>query len=306
MHFDSILAVSDFTAQSAHALERAALLARQHQAVLRLIHLSETPNSFPADPIARLAQRARQLARRHEIAVHAFERSASLDAVLAEAHANTLLVMGPLSERCWKRFRLGTTLDQAVNGSACPLLVVKQAPLRPYERVLVAVDLSTRSRPLIDFARWFSNPQVLKLFHTIDTIEDGKLRSASVSPEAIQANRFGSRQHARDRLVHLVGGLAAPSPACTDPTLVFDVGNGDPAYSTALHQQATGADLVVVGKRRRSPLAQLFTGSVAQRLAKWADSDVLVAPLDPPVVVTPEQPAIFPPHRLQDRTSPGR
>src|SRR3990167_5378573 len=134
MYFDSILAVSDFTALSAHALERAALLARQHQTTLRLVHFADSPKTYLADPIARLGQRARQLARRHEIAVHALERSASLDEVLAEAGASSLLVMGPLSQRSWKRFYLGTALDHAAHGSVCPLLVVKQAPGTPYAR----------------------------------------------------------------------------------------------------------------------------------------------------------------------------
>ncbi|PZO10348.1 MAG: hypothetical protein DCF26_22820 [Burkholderiales bacterium] len=280
MNFDSILALSDFTVLSEHALDRAALLARQHRAPLRLIHFSEGPQQVPAHPIARLGQRARQLARRHEISVHSLEKSASLEQVLAEAHASSLLVMGPLSLRSWKRFHRGTTLDQAVHGSVCPLLVVRRAPVTPYERVLVAIDLSPRSKPLIDFARRFSDPSVLKLFHAIDMIEDSKLRLANVSGETIQANWLGSRLHARERLAQLVDGLDETACGLRPHPLTFDVGNGDPAYSTALHQQATRAELVVVGKRRSSLLAHFFTGSVAQRLAKWADSDVLVAPFD--------------------------
>ncbi|MHB8950696.1 MAG: universal stress protein [Rhodoferax sp.] len=275
MHFDSILAVSDFTALSAHVPERAALLARQHQVTLRLVHIAEDPNTFLADPLARL------LTRRHEIPVHSLERSASLNEVLAEASVSTLLVMGPLSRRSCKRFNLGTTLDQAMHGSLCPLLVVKQGLMRPYARVLVAVDLSHRSKTLIDFARLFTASAVLKLFHATDTIEDGKLRSVNVSLEAIHANRFGSRQQARDRLTQLIDGLAVAPPAPQGHPLAFAVGNGDPAYSTATHQRAMQADLVVVGKRRSSRLTQVFTRSVAQRLAKWADSDVLIAPLDP-------------------------
>jgi nucleotide-binding universal stress UspA family protein len=288
MHFDSILAVSDFAAHSGHALERAALLARQHRVALRLVHLAEGSDALLFDPVARLGQRARQLARRYEIAVHVVGASASLEGVLSEASASTLLVMGPLLQRSWKRFHLGTMLDRAVHGSQGPLLVVKQAPDLAYGHVLVAVDLSPRSKSLIDFARLLSAPTVLKLFHAIDTIEDSKLRSAQVSPELIRANRFGSRQHARDRLARLLGGLAETPPAGTDPPLAFEVGHGDPAYSTALHQQATQADLVVVGKRRGSPLMQFFTGSVAQRLAKWADGDVLIAPLDQPGAGMPD------------------
>jgi nucleotide-binding universal stress UspA family protein len=286
MHFDSILAVSDFSALSAHALERAAMLARQHRITLRLIHLDEGPNIHLADPIARLGQRARQLARSHEISVHAIQRSASLDAVLAEAGTSTLLVMAPLLQRRWRRFHRGTTLDQAVHGSLCPLLVVKQEPTRAYGHVLVAIDLSARTKPLIDFANRFSTPTVLKLFHSIDTIEDSKLRSVQASAEAIQANRFSSRQHARDRLSQVIGALNIAPAGSKDPPLSFEVGNGDPAYTTALHQLSSQAELVVVGKRPSSPLAQFFTGSVAQRLAKWAAGDVLIAPFDQPNVAT--------------------
>ncbi len=286
MHFDSILAVSDFSAPSAHALERAALLARQHQITLQLIHLDEGPNIHPSDPIARLGQRARQLARRHEISVHAIERSASIDGVLAEAGDSNLLVMGPMLQRSWRKFHRGTTLDQAVHGSLCPLLVVKREPAHAYGHVLVAVDLSARTKPLIDFASRFSTPTVLKLFHAIDTIEDSKLRSVQASAEAIQANRFNSRQHARDRLLQVIGALDLPPTDSIDPPLSFEVGNGDPAYTTALHQLSTQAELVVVGKRPSSPLAQFFTGSVAQRLAKWAAGDVLIAPFHQLGVVT--------------------
>lgn len=48
----------------------------------------------------------------------------------------------------------------------------------------------------------------------------------------------------------------------------------------AVQQEYVGADLVVVGKRRRSAVAEFFCGSVAQRLLSWSSSDVLVVPHD--------------------------
>lgn len=276
MTFDSILALTDFTAQSEHALDRAAILAGQHNAPLRLIHFSEEPHRFFSDPIARLSQRARQLTRRHGIRAVALQRDpVTQDDVIQECRSASLLVVGPLWQRNWKTFYRGTTLDQFVHDSPCPVLVVKQAAGRTYEQVLVAVDLTPRSRDLIAYARQFASPSALQLFHAIDTIEESKLRSADVSFEAIRANRLDSRQHAKDRLVQLTRALGMAGSA-----MAFDVGNGDPAYQTAVQQQATRAELVVVGKRRASALARFLTGSVAQRLAKWADSDVLVVPFD--------------------------
>ncbi len=276
MTFDSILALTDFTTQSEHALDRAALLAGQHNASLRLMHFAEEPHRFFSDPIARLSQRARQLTRRHGIRAHALERNpVSLEDVVREGRNASLLVMGPLLQRRWKTFYRGTTLDQFVHESLCPVLVVKQAAERNYGQVLVAVDLSPRSRDLISYARQFASPSALQLFHAIDTIEESRLRSADVSFDAIRANRLGSRQQAKERLIQLTRTLGL-SPSA----MAFDVGNGDPAYQTALQQQATSAELVVVGKRRISTLTRFFTGSVAQRLAKWAESDVLVVPFD--------------------------
>ncbi|RJP71168.1 MAG: universal stress protein [Comamonadaceae bacterium] len=278
MSMFSILAVSDLTPASEHALERAALLARQHQAVLRLAHFAEGRHNFFSDPVARLTQRSRQLARRHGIEAHALAASTSLDDLMHEARAASLLVMAPMEQRSWKTFHLGTTLDQVMQGSHCPLLLVKHAPRGPYQRVLVAVDLSDRTSALIDRARRFSAPCELQVFHAIDTIEESRLRSASVSFEAMQANRLGTRQHARTRLLQVIGALGMPD----DDPPAFDVGNGDPAYSTALQQQAIRADLVVVGRRRRSSLRHFLGGSVAQRVAQWADSDVLVVPSEDP------------------------
>ncbi|WP_382156428.1 universal stress protein [Hydrogenophaga sp. ANAO-22] len=276
MTFDSILALTDFTTQSEHALDRAALLAGQHNMPLRLIHFAEEPHRFFSDPIARLSQRARQLTRRHGIRAVALERNpVTLDDVMQECRNASLLVMGPLWQRNWKTFYRGTTLDQFVHDSPCPVLVVKQAAGRTYEQVLVAVDLTPRSRDLIAYARRFASPSALQLFHAIDTIEESKLRSADVSFEAIRANRLDSRQHAKDRLMQLTRALGMAGSA-----MAFDVGNGDPAYQTAVQQQATRAELVVVGKRRASAFARFLTGSVAQRLAKWAESDVLVVPFD--------------------------
>lgn len=56
------------------------------------------------------------------------------------------------------------------------------------------------------------------------------------------------------------------------------VGRGDPARQAAVQQEYGGADLIVVGRRLRSAVADFFFGSVARRLLSWSSSDVLVVP----------------------------
>ncbi|MGE0100383.1 MAG: universal stress protein [Hydrogenophaga sp.] len=275
MNHPLLLAVTDHSVQAEHAIERAAMLARQQKHHLHLLHFGESTGSPFTDPAARLAQRARQLARRHALRVTASPTSTpTLEGVIAQCGAARLLVMAPQWQRHWKTFYKGSLTDQCLQGSPCPVLLVKHAPAGAYQRALVAVDLSPRSGPLVESARpWVEGSQV-ELFHAIDTLEESKLRSANVSWETQRVNRMSSRQRARERLIQLTSAFAQDGTA-----LAFDLAHGDAAYQTAVQQQATGAQLVVVGKQHRTPLADFLTGSVAQRVARWAQSDVLVVPL---------------------------
>ena len=273
---DSILAITDFSAPSERALDRAALLASQHGAPLRLMYFAEEPHHYLTDPVARLAQRGRQLARRHGVRVHALRRHpVDVHHILEEARASSLLVVGPQWRRNWKALFVGTRLDQLVRESRCPVLVVRQEASRDYADVLVAVDLSPRSRSLIGFVHQFATCSRVKLFHAINTVEESRLRLADVTVEARQAHRLGTRQRARERLLQLTRTLGAPGSAVD-----VQVGNGDPAYQAAVEQQASRADLVVVGRRHAPTLVRLLLGSVAQRLARWAEGDVLVVPME--------------------------
>lgn len=276
MSVHSILALTDFSAMGEHALERAALLAATHGAQLRAMYFDDHPHPGIVDPDARLAQRARQLARRHQIGVQAVaRRGQGLDAVLREARASDLLVLDPRTP--WRLARLwqGGLVARLLRHCTCPVLVVKQAPRQHYARVLVAVDFTPASQALVRTACGLSGTAELQLFHALSTVEASKMRSAQVRDDAIQAYQAEAQRHARHRIVALHDSVD------TRRTRVLSViGDGDPARQTAAHQEAVAADLVVVGRRRDRPLVDLLLGSVAQRLLDWSGCDVLVVPKD--------------------------
>ena len=152
LHF--ILALTDFSTSAEHALDRAALLAARHRASLRIMYADEVPSLRFTDPFARLQQRARQLARRHGIAAQALAHSGDMvDAIVRHAARADVLVLDPRPHRAKHAFWRGTTLDQLMRRCPCPVLVVKQAPPRPYREVLVAVDFTPESRELVRFCR---------------------------------------------------------------------------------------------------------------------------------------------------------
>jgi len=93
MHLQTIVAITDFSAAAEQALDRAAMVAADHHARLRIHYGTDTPDPKFADPHARLEQRARQLARRHDVAVVAARQGTGdvvADALAATAGADLL------------------------------------------------------------------------------------------------------------------------------------------------------------------------------------------------------------------------
>ena len=80
MRLKTIVALTDFSAQAEHSLERAALMARAHEAQLRILYGAEVPHPKFDDPFARLEQRGRQIARRYGIPVKTLLARNNLDA----------------------------------------------------------------------------------------------------------------------------------------------------------------------------------------------------------------------------------
>lgn len=275
MRIQNILALTDFSIPAEHGLDRAAALAATHGARLRVLYACETPPLQLADPMARLEQRARQLARRHSVPVAvAAGAEPLLEGCLAEAACADLLVVHGRMHRPWHAPPWWPLLPRLLRRSPCPVLLVQRPPQGPYMRVLVAVDFSAVSRPLVRYAGDFGTGAELELFHAIDSHGEVRLRGAEASWAAVQAYRREVLQHAQERLYRL--------------SEVFDtrrnrvgtlLGRGDPVRHLTVQQESIGADLVVLGQEPRSAFMEWVRGSVPRRLlAGGLDSDLLVVP----------------------------
>lgn len=275
MRIQTILALTDFSTPAEHGLDRAAALAATHGARLHLQYACETPTLQLADPMARLEQRARQLARRHGVPVATVAGTGRLlEACLAEAVRADLLVAHGGMHRAWPVPPWRTLLSPLLRRSPCPVLVVQRPPLGPYARVLVAVDFSAASRPLVRYAGDFEARAALELFHAINTDGETRLRGAEASVAAVQAYRREVLQHAQEQLYRLSDVFDARRNRVG--TLI---GRGDLARHLTVQQESIDADLVVLGQERRSWLMELVRGSVPRRLlAGGLESDLLVVP----------------------------
>lgn len=274
MTIQSILALTDFSSHAENGLDRAARIASSHQARLVLMYSAEEPNAKLVDPLTRLAQRARQLARRYNIHVEALTRSGDVPAdVLAQANRADLLVLDHRRDRHWLRFWRNTMLDHLLLRCRCPILVVKTVPARSYTRVLVSVNFSATAHALVRYADGFETTAELELFHAVTGHTTSRLRLADVSTEAIAAYHQATHVRATQRMLKLTDSFDTRRNR-----VMSAVGHGDPARQAAVQQEAINADLIIVGKRQHAPWLDLLFESVAQRLLRQAGSDILVVP----------------------------
>lgn len=276
-----ILAVTDFSNQGAHALDRAALLSAEHGALLTLAYLGHPKETPPADAANRLDQHARQLSQVHGIQVRAAGRlSHTIEELLPEVSIADLVVWGTARVRSLRSFFLGQPVDELLRRAQRPVLLARRRAGHPYRKLLVAVDFSPASPSLVDVGCAISKTAPVELFHAIDTINERKLRQAEVSDHDIKVYREQCLGRARDRMVRLTDSCDARRNRVRSA-----IGRGDPSLQALVQQQRSGSDLIVVGKHPASAFSDLMFESVSARIVSFsagddARSDVLVVPHD--------------------------
>ncbi|MEJ8859187.1 universal stress protein [Variovorax robiniae] len=270
----SILAVTDFSPQGNYALARAALLSAEHGARLKLVYMAYPGEAPPVDAATRLARYAQRLSARHGIRVRAKSRlSYSVEELLPEVRCADLVVWGAASVRSLRSFFMGQPVEQLLRTVRRSVLVVRREAVHGYRSVIVAVDFTEASRGLVELAFALNKTAQVELFHAVSTANEGKLRYAEVSDDAIKAYHIECRRYAQDRMFWLTDSYDARRNRVSSA-----VGHGDAARQTVVQQQNSGADLIVVGRQPSSRLSDLFFDSTSNRILECSHADVLVVP----------------------------
>lgn len=274
MKINSILAVTDLVPATDHAIDRAAMLAAQHGAVLSLMYAAAPGGRDVSDAVAQLTHLAAHASERFGVTVRTVSRSAeAIERVTEESSYHDLVVISHRPERSLSAFLHGTWPERMMRLCRCPVLVTKLEANKSYGRILVAVDFTSASKALFNVALGFDADAEVELFHAISTRDEAKLRSAEASEHVIKAYRHRTRLQAHERMLWLTDSTDARRNR-----VMSAIGRGDPARQVAVQQEYGGAELIVVGRRLRSAVADFFFGSVAQRVLSWSSSDVLVVP----------------------------
>ena len=276
----TVLAVIDFSLSSNYAASRAAQVACEHGATLALLHVlqadgdgpgRDAPLSAARTQLERLGQRLEQQFG-VEVSVRA-ARGDPLRQVVEAARDAHLLVIGSRGRNTLAEFLLGTPAERIIRMARVPALVVKREAFGPYESILAPVALSQEAHALVASALEFTQGADVEVFHALCLRHETALRSVDYPEPMLRRYRAWGAQRARkaiERVIEAAGGASRARAA---------VGYG-PAPATALRKEAEMLpDLIVVGKRHRSLLADFLLGSVTRRLLSHGRADALVLPL---------------------------
>jgi len=288
----SILTATDLSAAARHAVDRGFLLAAETGAPYSVVHaieldavdsLREALGSGAPEIKQRLEEQAREeLARlvgepsRHQgVAADAqVVVGAPLTVILshAEAIGAGLLILGASGEAALRHILLGSTAWRLLRKQTSrPVLVVKQPPAGPYQRLLIAIDFSPISAAAIRLGKQLAPAADIVLLHAFDVPFEGKLARAGVEESVLHDYRRLARTESMRRL-HQLAEAAGLAPGSYWSLAL----HGDPFHQIISREQEQGCDLIIVGKQGQHVVDELLLGSVTKHVLAESRCDVLV------------------------------
>jgi len=275
-----LLLCTDLSARCDRALDRAALLAQSWSAELVALNVLEPqqapdlllrPQEDESDSEREQAafRQLKQDLGHSEVSLRIrIARGDALDAIhaTAEQEGCGLIVTGLARNETFGRFLLGSTVQRLARKTNPPLLVVRERPHAPYQRIVVASDFSSSSRHALLAALRLFPGTPLTLYHAFQV------------PMSAIADRIDYRELAREIETGACAqfldscGLTAEARALLDVTIEHQ-----PLETGLAHYvRDQSADLVVLGTHGSSGLTALLLGSAAERLLEWLPCDTLI------------------------------
>lgn len=288
-----ILAATDLSAPSRHAIDRGFRIAADTGAGYTVIHslqfdtLDRIIALLGADAAQvkqRLEDDARETLRRmlsdvaRNLGIAAAARIVQgppLKTIADEADGldSDLLVLGARGESFLRHALLGTTASRLLRKSIRrPVLIVKQPPHESYRHLLIPVDFSPASQQAIRLGLILAPAADVVLLHAFELPYEGKLIFAGVNEPAIQQYIATERENRRKQL-HELAERAGLAPLDYSAVVL----HGDASQEIIAQEQEQDCDLIILGKH--DALAEdLLLGSVTKHVLAESQGDVLVIP----------------------------
>jgi nucleotide-binding universal stress UspA family protein len=279
-----LLLATDFSARCDRALDRALQLMKQFDAELIILHVIEPSNEFRTFYRKRLISThsyADKLAEkaRHELKEFLPDNSGRINIIIKKGDTADIILETASKEKCdliicgvardvmLGHHTLGKTVNRLLRRSDISMLIVTDRMSRPYSKILAASDISGVSAGAIKTALTIFKDRKIDILFAEEAYGSHALDGHNAFHEQIKINAqrdfnafidsAGLSPHDRERI-----------------NIIIEWGKPAPLVQEFVDNSST--DLVIMGSRKRNPVASYFFESIAKRIVSVLSCDALV------------------------------
>tara|TARA_R110002072_G_scaffold80711_3_gene185279 strand:- start:1122 stop:1970 length:849 start_codon:yes stop_codon:yes gene_type:complete len=279
----NILVATDLSERSDRAMDRAALIAKQMNALLHIVYVvddevtSTIALACEENATVELQRQVKEgtLFKGVKTKIHVeFGHPWSMITKLAEHHKADLVVLGTHRNRGFRELFSGTTLHRIAKACTSPMLVAAGRAAGLYSKVIVGVDFSECAQHATDVASQIADQQPLMLVHAYHIPFKAFTMRADEHGDIIMRERKRIETDIRRHMKDFIGTLKNPH---SDTKTVIKEGGAVAVLQAEIASRK--ADLVCVGSHGKPWLVEAVLGSTAHELLSYPPCDVLIAPL---------------------------
>jgi nucleotide-binding universal stress UspA family protein len=192
---------------------------------------------------------------------------ARLVAGFVESFHSDLVVVGAHRFSSFERILAGSTGEQIIRYSGCPVMVATRDGSGPFKRILVAVDLSRNSQAVLDTAVLLAQCDGSEV-RVVNSEEPSKSLGRRITFRDHRALQQSDRQRFE--------GLVQNSGFSEQPQAI--VLHGSAGRAVLRQAREWDADLIVMGARRFSLLFPTRLGRTSRYVLRHGDRSIIVVP----------------------------
>jgi nucleotide-binding universal stress UspA family protein len=275
----NVLVPIDFSETSKLALRFAAQFAAHSRASLTLLHVVPVllgGRFLPNNHLCKVAQNDLEaLAKKHLGRIPhklLIEEGSAFQQIckIAESHDADMIIMSTHGYTGYKHTLLGSTAERVIRYAPCPTFVLGanvRSPKASFKNILVPVDFSKNSSPLLKFAVAFAktNQARVSLCHTVEL----PLYPPQDGPD-MEALTKAMIKQAEAKLKTLFNKLPANIRGSRNIRV------GDAFDEIALEARARKSDLIIISTHGYTGIQHMLLGSTTEKVLRSAPCPVLV------------------------------
>ncbi|MBM4133542.1 MAG: universal stress protein [Nitrospira sp.] len=190
---------------------------------------------------------------------------------VAARHKADLIVIGSRGLTDVRSFLLGSVSRHVVMAAPCPVLVVKKR-VPAFERIIVGVDGSKRSRSTVEYLLGLPLPDLARIT-VVSAVPPLPIEAGAGVPDAALLDPVLAPLEKEASLVADEAAAPIEQAGFEVATMVL---HGNPSHEIVKLAEAKRADLVVVGSRGLTGDSRFLLGSVSDGVVRYAPCAVLV------------------------------